>query len=309
MLHISLAAEVIGHFFGFPITNSLLATWLTMAVLFIFTFFATRNMKKVPSNIQSIAELLVGGLYDFFGSVTGHHIKKFFPVVASIFLFVIMANWIGLLPGVGTIGFTEEAEHTTEVVTEQKAADVATRPADGHDVPVVDSHGNPVVESTHEEPEAPAVAEEHAAAAGEESAEHSGPKFVPLLRAATADLNMTVGLAIFAVFAIQYFGFSILGFHYSTKFFNFSDPIMFVLGILELMSEISKIISFAFRLFGNIFAGEVLLAVLAFLMPFVIPLPFLLMELFVGFIQALVFSMLTAVFLNVAVSHGEEAHG
>ena len=83
---------------------------------------------------------------------------------------------------------------------------------------------------------------------------------------------------------------------------------MFILGILELMSELSKIISFAFRLFGNIFAGAVLLAVLAFLMPFVVPLPFLLMELFVGFIQALVFSMLTAVFLNVAVSHGEGAH-
>ena len=133
-------------------------------------------------------------------------------------------------------------------------------------------------------------------------------EFVPLLRAATADLNMTVALAIFAVIAIQYFGFSIVGFHYSAKFFNFESPIMFILGILELMSELSKIISFAFRLFGNIFAGEVLLAVLAFLMPFVVPLPFLLMELFVGFIQALVFSMLTAVFLNVAVSHGEGAH-
>ena len=81
---------------------------------------------------------------------------------------------------------------------------------------------------------------------------------------------------------------------------------MFYVGILELISDISKIISFAFRLFGNIFAGEVLLAVMAFLMPFIIPLPFLMMELFVGFIQALVFSMLTAVFLNLAVSHGEE---
>lgn len=283
MLHISLAAETIGRFFGFPITNSLLATWLTMAVLFIFTFFATRNMKMVPGGVQSIAELLVGGLYDFFGSVTGHHIRKFFPVVASIFLFVIMANWIGLLPGVGTIGFTEEAERSAEVITEQKASDVAAVPVDTHEAPVVDSRAEGVEE-------------------------HSGAKFVPLLRAATADLNMTVGLAIFAVLTIQYFGFSILGFHYSTKFFNFSNPIMFILGILEFMSEISKIISFAFRLFGNIFAGEVLLAVLAFLMPFVIPLPFLLMELFVGFIQALVFSMLTAVFLNVAVSHGEEAH-
>lgn len=298
MLHISLAAEIIGHFFGFPITNSLLATWLTMAVLFIFTFLATRNMKMVPSGIQSVAELLVGGLYDFFGSVTGHHIKKFFPVVASIFLFVIMANWIGLLPGVGTIGFTEEAE--TTVIAKDTANSDTTATA-----PILDSHGVPVAATVPVE----GTAAETSPSEAVNEAEHAETKFVPLLRAATADLNMTVGLAIFAVFAIQYFGFSILGFHYSTKFFNFSNPIMFILGILELMSEISKIISFAFRLFGNIFAGEVLLAVLAFLMPFVIPLPFLLMELFVGFIQALVFSMLTAVFLNVAVSHGEESHG
>ncbi len=303
MLHISLAAETIGHFFGFPITNSLLATWLTMAVLFIFTYFATRNMRMIPNAVQSVAELVVGGLYDFFGSVTGHHVRKFFPVVASIFMFVIMANWIGLLPGVGTIGFTEEAANTTEVVTDQKVAGEAAVPVDTHEAPLVDSHGEPVADTS-----VPVEADSHAAATKDAAAGHTGTKFVPLLRAATADLNMTVGLAIFAVFAIQYFGFSILGFHYSTKFFNFSDPIMFFLGILELMSEISKIISFAFRLFGNIFAGEVLLAVLAFLMPFVVPLPFLLMELFVGFIQALVFSMLTAVFLNVAVSHGEEAH-
>jgi F-type H+-transporting ATPase subunit a len=81
---------------------------------------------------------------------------------------------------------------------------------------------------------------------------------------------------------------------------------MFFLGILELISEFSKIISFAFRLFGNIFAGEVLLTVMAFLMPFVVPLPFVTMELFVGLVQALIFSMLTTVFLNVAVSHGKE---
>lgn len=294
MLHISLAAETIGNFLGLPITNSLLATWVTMAVLFVFTFFATRNLKMIPSGIQSVAELIIGGLYDFFGSVTGHHIKKFFPVVASIFLFVIMANWIGLLPGVGTIGFT----HTIEAVHE---ATQKTHPAEEKPTAAVaDEHG--VVAEKH--PEELAAESKPV----EEEKTETETEFVPLLRAATADLNMTVALAIFAVIAIQYFGFSIVGFHYSAKFFNFESPIMFILGILELMSEISKIISFAFRLFGNIFAGEVLLAVLAFLMPFVVPLPFLLMELFVGFIQALVFSMLTAVFLNVAVSHGEEAH-
>lgn len=240
MLEISLAAEPIGNILGLPITNSLLATWFTMAVLFIFAWAATRKMTLKPGGLQTVAELIVGGMYDFFKQVTGPHIAEFFPLVGSLLLFIITANWMGLLPGFGTVGFWHGAE------------------------------------------------------------------FTPLLRGATADLNMTVGLAITSVLAIQFYGFKILGFHYRTRFINFESPIMFYVGILELVSETSKIISFAFRLFGNIFAGEVLLAVMAFLMPFIVPLPFLMMELFVGFIQALVFSMLTAVFLNVAVSHGEE---
>jgi F-type H+-transporting ATPase subunit a len=239
MPHISIAAEKIGSVFGLPITNSLLATWIVMAMLIVFSIAATRKMTLVPTGIQSIAELVVGGLYDFFTSVVGKHIKQFFPLIASFFIFIITANWFGLLPGVGTVGFFE--------------------------------HG----------------------------------KFVPLLRGATADLNTTLALAVISIVAIQYFGFKTVGFHYSRRFFNFKDPIYFFLGILEIISELSKVISFAFRLFGNIFAGEVLLTVMAFLMPFIAPLPFMALELFVGFIQALVFSMLTAAFLNVAVSHGE----
>lgn len=239
MPHISLSAEKLWTVAGMPITNALLTTWLVMGILILITMLTTRNLRLIPGYGQSIVELIVGGLYDFFASVTGKHIAKFFPLLASLFLFIIAANWVGLLPGVGTIGFFH------------------------------------------------------------------GEEFTPLLRGATADLNTTLALAIVAVFAIQYFGFQTVGIHYSSRFFNFKDPIYFVLGILEIISEVSKVVSFAFRLFGNIFAGEVLLAVMAFLMPFVVPLPFLMMELFVGFIQALVFSMLTAVFLNVAVSHGE----
>lgn len=239
MLQISLAAEPIGNILGLPITNSLLATWFTMAVLFIFSWAATRKLTMRPGGLQAVAEMIVGGMYDFFKQVTGPHIAEFFPLLGSLLLFIITANWMGLLPGFGTIGFWH------------------------------------------------------------------GEEFIPLLRGATADLNMTVGLAITAVISIQFFGFKILGMHYRTRFINFKSPIMFYVGVLEFISELSKIISFAFRLFGNIFAGEVLLAVMAFLMPFIVPLPFLMMELFVGFIQALVFSMLTAVFLNVAVSHEE----
>lgn len=243
MPHISLAAEKLWIISGFPLTNSLLTTWLVMALLTIFSLAATKNPKKVPGRLQSIAELVVGGLYDFFATVTGKHIKQLFPLLASLFLFIVMANWVGLLPGVGTIGFFR-----------------------------------------HEE------------------------EFVPLLRAATADLNTTIALAIIAVISMQYFGFKNLGIAYGSRFLDFRSPIHFFVGFLEILSDVSKILSFAFRLFGNIFAGEVLLTVMAFLMPFIVPLPFLTMELFVGLVQGLVFSMLTAVFLSVALSHGEGEH-
>jgi len=239
MPHISLAAEIVTRIAGFPISNALITTWLVMGFLIIISYLATRDLKSVPGNGQSIAEMIVGGLYDFFSTVTGKYVDLVFPLVASLFIFILAANWVGLLPGVGTVGFFH------------------------------------------------------------------GEEFTPLLRGATADLNTTVALALFAMITIQYFGFKTSGMHYGKRFLNFASPIFFFLGLLELISEVSKIISFAFRLFGNIFAGEVLLAVMAFLMPFIVPLPFITMELFVGFIQALVFSMLTAVFLTVAVAHGE----
>ena len=248
MPHISLAAEKLWIIGGIlPITNALLTSWLVMAMLFLFAYRASCRLTLVPSTIQSLAEMIIGGLYDFFHGVIGDHIKLVFPLIASLFLFIIIANWVGLLPGVGTIGFFQ-----------------------GEAVP-----------------------------AGRQ-------EFTPLLRGATADLNTTLALAIVAVGAIQYFGFTSLGASYGGRFFDIRSPIYFFVGLLELISDVSKVVSFAFRLFGNIFAGEVLLAVMAFLMPFIVPLPFLMLELFVGFIQALVFSMLTAVFLNVAVSHGQE---
>lgn len=250
MPHISLAAQILWRVGGFPISNALLTTWLVMVLLFVMSYLATRRLTIIPGNIQNIAELLVGGLYDFFEKISGSHIKKVFSLIASLFFFIILANWVGLLPGVGTIGFFGE-----------------------------------------------------------------GNEFTPLLRGATADLNTTLALAITSVLAIQYFGFKTLGATYGGRFFDIRSPIYFFVGLLELISDASKVISFAFRLFGNIFAGEVLLAVMAFLMPFIVPLPFLMLELFVGFIQALVFSMLTAVFLNVAVAHsggheeGVRTHG
>jgi F-type H+-transporting ATPase subunit a len=132
---------------------------------------------------------------------------------------------------------------------------------------------------------------------------HEHHEKFPILRAPTADLNTTFALAIFAVVAIQYYGFKYLGWNYLKKYINFTNPIMFFIGILEIVSELSKVMSFSFRLFGNIFAGEVLLLVVATLVPVLASTPFLFLEVFVGLIQALVFSMLTAVFLSAATAN------
>lgn len=275
MLHISLAAETLWTIGGLSISNAYLTTFVVMALLTILSFLATRKMSMIPGNGQLIAESVVGGLHDFFAAIAGKHIAQFFPIVASLFLFILTANWVGLLPGVGTVGF-----HRTEKASEV----VVTAPKEV----VSDAPVTAVAENT--------------------TGEKEKTEFVPLFRAATADLNMTLALALVAVIAMQYFGFRNLGGHYLGRFINFKDPILFSVGILEIISDVSKIISFAFRLFGNIFAGEVLLAVIAFLMPFIVPLPFLMMELFVGLIQALVFSMLSTAFFSVAVSHGEGEH-
>ncbi len=273
--HISLAAEKIGSIFGWPITNSILMTWLVMGFLTVFAYLVSKNVLLIPNSLRSIAEVIIDGLYTLFKSVVGeNYIDRFFPIIATIFLFVIANNWAGLLPGVGSIGLRKEVDTVLENVSS------------GSDL---------------KDKEVTATAEKNTA---NTKAEHT--EFIPLLRGATADLNTTLAIAIIAVAAIQYYGAQTLGLAYFKKFINLSSPIMFGVGLLEIVSEFSRIISFAFRLFGNIFAGEVLLTVIAFLMPLFAPLPFLGLELFVGFIQALVFSMLTAVFLNMAtISHNE----
>jgi len=136
---------------------------------------------------------------------------------------------------------------------------------------------------------------------------HGKEVFIPILRGPTADLNTTLALALIAMVMVQFYGFKFQGWHYLKKFFNFSNPINAFVGILELISDLSKVISFAFRLFGNIFAGEVLISVISFLLPAIAPIPFYGLELFVGVIQGLVFMMLATVFMNMAtLGHGDE---
>lgn len=133
--------------------------------------------------------------------------------------------------------------------------------------------------------------------------------FIPILRGPTADINTTLALALIAMFMVQYYGFKFQGFKYLKKFFDFSNPINAFVGILELVSDLSKVISFTFRLFGNIFAGEVLIAVMSYLVPLIAPMPFYALEVFVGIIQGLVFLMLATVFMNMAtIGHGDENH-
>lgn len=129
----------------------------------------------------------------------------------------------------------------------------------------------------------------------------------PLFRSVNTDLNVTIALAIVSMTVIEVAGFWFLGARsYLKKFFDFSGPLNFFIGLIELVSEAARLISFSFRLFGNIFAGEVLIVVMTALLPLALPVPFMLFELFVGFIQAAIFALLTVFFIKLAIT--EKGH-
>lgn len=286
--HVSIAAEPIFQQ-GIPwFTNALLTTILVDILLIIVALYVRSNLKEIPGAFVNFIEFVVESLYNLTESVAGKNARKFFPWVATIFLFVILSNYSGLLPGVGSIGVFHEVDAAHSEEEHSLLFNLSLASAD---------------ESV--------VAETLAAAPSAES-EHG--KFVPLFRAPSADLNVTFAIALIVMFMVQFWGVQALGASYFTKFFNFNTGKGFMRGIfafsgiLELFSEFAKIISFAFRLFGNIFAGEVLLGVMTFLVAFLVPVAFYGLELFVGFIQALVFMMLAVVFFSTAViSHGD--HG
>jgi F-type H+-transporting ATPase subunit a len=269
---ISLAAEEIPlpfelPFFGHSVPNTLPATWLTMIILIVVSFFATRSMKQIPSGLQNVVEAIVEIFYGFIEGVAGSQAPIFFPLVATFFFFILISNWMGIFPGFGSVGVW--AEH----------------------------HGETVL--------------------------------VPFFRSANAHLSTTVALAAISVGATQYFGFKLLGLPFLGRYFTFRSAsakkekpaatgfaamigkmAIFMergsnafVGILELVSEFIKIMSFSFRLFGNIFAGEVLLIVVSYLAAFLVSLPFMGLELFVGLVQALIFSMLSLVFFMMATAH------
>ena len=249
-MNISIAAEPIFHIGSFPVTNTILVTLFLSLLIIVASYILKSRARLIPGGFQNIVEAVLEALLNLADSVTQDRkqSKKFFPIVATIFIFVILINLVEVVPGLGTIGINEEI------------------------------HGKEVL--------------------------------VPFISSGSADLNFTLAIAIVSVISAQVLGIAAIGAgKYAKKFFvsPFHKP-YFVgtfVGLLELISEIAKLISFSFRLFGNIFAGEVLLTVMLFLVPYIVPLPFLLLELFVGFVQALVFSMLTLVFFKMAAT---EAH-
>lgn len=299
-LHVSLAAEPITHIGDFPLTNSMFTSLIVSGLIILFAVVVRLTLKNTnkPQGIQNFAEWIVESLFNFVHSITGDLRKAriFFPFIATFFLFIIMNNWFGLLPGVGTIKTTITED---VIVTEKTIEHVEVQEKDV--AVVVDSHGEKV--ETIKETEHTPVSE--TVVTSEEHAEHS-VKHVPIFRAGTADLNTTIALGIISIFMVQFYGVQFLHLAYFAKYFNFTSPIMFFVGLLELISEMAKIISFAFRLFGNVFAGEVLISVIMYLVGLGVPIPFYGLEVFVGFIQALVFSMLSLVFFNMATqSHSE----
>lgn len=284
MPEISIKAETLFRIGSFGVNNSMVLSFVVMA-FFIFLFLRYDQERKSGNRTQLfyLVQMILRGLYDLFQSIVHEKIGVFFPLLSAFFIWILVQNWTGLLPGVGSIMVQVPAS----VVHGTQVHETVPEVAEDAPIQVLDEHG-----VTTEEVEQSV------------EPEHEEMLHIPLFRGNNADINATLALAIISVFMIQVYGVQFLGFKtYISKFLNFKDPIYFVLGILEIVSEISKIVSFAFRLFGNIFAGEVLLTIVAFLVPVLASFPFVVLEVFVGLVQALVFSMLTSVFLSLAVSH------
>ncbi len=271
---------------GFVVTNAMLMAVLVTLVLTILSLLATRNVRLVPSGFQNFTEIVVDGMYNTFGSVDRKYIARFWPLVGTIFFYVLMSNWLALVPGVLSFGYRvpEAALHAAPAGAAGEAEHAPGESA----TPTDQAHGK---------------------AEGEGAEEHE--VLVPLLRSPSADLNNTLMLGLVGFLFIEFWGFRQLGLGYLSKFFPYRDgPIGIFAGVLEFISEFVRIISFAFRLFGNVFAGEVILLVMLFLFP-LLPLPFLGLETFVGFIQAFVFAILVMAFASLATqAHGgHEGHG
>lgn len=245
-LHISLAPYHLGDIWGFPITSTLLTSWLVVAFLLITAFLIGKSLRAVPGKGQVAVEGVLGLTLNYMEEILEDKAiaRKYFPLIMTIFIFIMTANLVGLLPFIGAVGL-----HNT-------------------------------------------------------TGEHGG--LTPLFYPVNTDLNVTLALAVIAFITIEFAGITVLGvLKYFHKFVNFKSVIGFIVGIIELISEVARLITFSFRLFGNIFAGKVLILIALYFLPYILPVPLMVYEVFVGVIQAAVFSLLTLFFIKIAIT---EAH-
>lgn len=237
---ISFASEPIFHFQNFPITNTFLNALLVDVIIISIIVAVRKNLSKIPNLFQNAVETVIETFYDLTESIAPNRAAKIFPYLMSFFLFILIANWSSLLPGIGTVGFFENK------------------------------------------------------------------KLIPIFRGATTDINTTLALALISAGATHALSIKTLGIkEYLGRYFSL-NPINLFVGILEIISEITKVVSLSFRLFGNIFAGEVVLFTVSGIFAFLFPLPFMLLEIIVGFVQALVFAMLTMAFMAILTTPHHE---
>jgi len=238
---VSFAAEPVFRLGFFQVTNTILDTLLVDGILVAAAIYVKKHMQLIPGLFQNLMEMIINTFYDLAESIAEERAAKIFPYFMSFFLFILVANWSGLIPGFSTVGFYENG------------------------------------------------------------------KLIPILRAAASDINVTFALALVSLVATHFLSIKTVGIKdYLSRYFSL-NPINLYVGVLEIIGEITKVISLSFRLFGNIFAGEVVLGTVATLFAFVFPLPFLLLEFVVGFVQALVFAMLTMAFMAILTTSHHEA--
>ena len=316
---VELKAETLVDIGPFPLTNTILTSWIVIVLLGLLFCFATRKMALIPRGIQNFVEMVVEAFYNLVIQTVGEkHGRRFFPVVCTIFLYVVASNWLGLFPSVATVGKVEPMAAHGEVLEQGVVFDRAA----GINVIMPGVPSWPPHEPKSIKLDLPANAtEEEKVVALEEATKDLKPDqkaglLVPFFRSVNTDINGPLALAIMSAIFVEYWGISTLGFlRYGSKFLNvkrllkgdiLNGVIDLFVGMLEFVAEVARLLSFTFRLFGNIFAGEILFLVIIFLLP-VMALDMVYgMELFVGLIQAFIFAMLTLVFGIVAVTSHEE---
>ncbi len=244
-IHVAIAAERLGSFYGIPVINTMIASFVVMIVLAILAIFVGKRLRMIPGRLQTFFEFVVEGIYDYVAETleSREMARKFFPLMVTIFLFVWLANLMEFIPGIGSILYNGEA----------------------------------------------------------------------LFRSVNTDLNTPLALSLISFFVIEITGILTIGFFkYGSKFIvnPFRSPIDFAVGLIELIGELVRVVSLSFRLFGNILAGEVVLTVATFFAPYLLPVPLMMFEIFIGTLQAAIFALLTLFFIKLAITepHGQEAH-